>query len=364
MTMSDDPVLVTPPQETVRGTLALFGRQDWFSEPGKSSIWLRIHTAIGLPKEDAAKRLKGFVRDLKLDGPVAFQVGYIGDLKLIDFDHEYYASDDGQLVAQMHGRDRLLPNSLYATLATPHRIDGAVGREGAARDRLSRASALLVLHAGFNLLRNKLFDGEVNMATGQFTISGRVFKTPQPADGPFFYADTPLAIPEICDALGTAHREIRQRINLALSFFERAIREDDQFFYYWTALELLCNGKAQRIRSRLQACYHVKSVKQVDEELGFAVVARWRHDYFHKGTSPTISADVERYLQLMFLELLRFELGLSRKGYLVGMLRSDGFDLSSIGLADRRTPEQLEAIRRSHEMLEAARDAESKTASP
>src|SRR5262249_16633513 len=66
----------------------------------------------------------------------------------------------------------------------------------------------------------------------------------------------------------------------------------------------------------------------------------WRGDYVHKGKAPFLSADVERYVQLLFLDLLRHELDLPQRRYAAAMQKAVGVDLSPIGLADNRTDEQ------------------------
>jgi len=126
--------------------------------------------------------------------------------------------------------------------------------------------------------------------------------------------------------------DIRRRIELALEFFNRAMRAEDPFFYYWTALEVLCNGKAGKIKQRLSLVYDL-SIPEVDDRLGMARVAQWRHDLFHRGQRVWHSADVERYVQLLFLDLLRRELHLPSRRRASAMLQGDDYDLSALGIA-------------------------------
>jgi hypothetical protein len=81
------------------------------------------------------------------------------------------------------------------------------------------------------------------------------------------------------------------------------------------------------------------------------VIAGWRHDYVHKGKRPPLSADVERYIQLLFVDLLRHELNLPPRRHLGAIQRAPGFDLTPLGLPDNRTEEQKERIRRARENL-------------
>jgi hypothetical protein len=78
----------------------------------------------------------------------------------------------------------------------------------------------------------------------------------------------------------------------------------------------------------------------VEQRTGFKVIAKWRHDYFHKGKIPDLSADVERYIQLLYLDLLRHEVHLPLGGHVAGIQNASGYDLRPLGLMDRRTSEQ------------------------
>ncbi len=66
----------------------------------------------------------------------------------------------------------------------------------------------------------------------------------------------------------------------------------------------------------------------------------------HKGIRPLLSPDVERYIQLMFLDLLRYEIDLSHRGHISSIKRASGYNLSPLGLADNRTEDQKKAVRK------------------
>src|SRR5262249_49650031 len=139
----------------------------------------------------------------------------------------------------------------------------------------------------------------------------------------------------------TDHKQAR--IRLSLELMNDAMRKYDGFFEYWTALEVLCDGKTNAIKSRLQKIYGLKNQQEAGIATGLSTLAEWRHQYVHAGVRPNLSADVERYIQLLFLDLLRHEVGLKPRGHLAGIQHAEGYDLSPIGLADRRTDEQRKA---------------------
>lgn len=333
------------PEQPIRlgVTLDLFSESQWFADANAASIWLQIFAVMRLPRSTAQSRIEEFTRDLNLGRPVRFTLATIKDFKFPTFEFSFHADDSGQPIISLDGKDRSIPSGMYAVLSTPYRGQQIPDAEHTAKQRLSRASALIGAHFGYNLIRHCVFDGEVLSEPGQYSVPSDVFRVPQPSEGPFFYDGASAALREVASRIRSATPDVRQRIELSLEFFDRSFRDQDQFFNAWIALEVLCNGKSQRIRSRIQGCYQLKSVKVVDDELGFRQLSRWRHDYFHKGLRPQMNADVERYLQLLYLDLLRYELRLDPRKYALGFTKWRGVNLSEIGLKDRRTPEQLAA---------------------
>jgi hypothetical protein len=305
----------------------------------------------GARPDTVIERLSSIEIKLSLGTPLSVSFGTLTGGKVPKISFVTYAADSGQTTVFTKIDEIALPTAHYWFLSTPFKVDGSPGNEWNARRFLSRVYALLIAHCGLNALVDVVFEGEVDVDGSQWRSTSPVLKTVQPVDGPFLHPTLWEALAEVSAALNKAPMERKQRIELALEFFDRATRSEEEFFNNWTALEILCNGKSQKIRSCLQAAYELPNVGEVDKQSGFKQIAAWRHDFFHKGVRPTISADVARYIQWMFLDLLRRELGLECRRYL-GMIQSaDGYDLSSIGLADRRTPEQLELIRRAQEQL-------------
>ena len=138
----------------------------------------------------------------------------------------------------------------------------------------------------------------------------------------------------------------KRRIELALQLMNEAMNKEYGFFEYWTALEIVCDGKSGKIKNRLADIYEIASHNEAAEKTGFKKLAEWRHDFIHKGIRPIISADVERYIQLLFLDLLRNELELPRVGNIASIQNSQGYNLSPLDLKDNRTKEQKELAKK------------------
>lgn len=271
---------------------------------------------------------------VRLGVRLIYAFGRANDINVPQSTFEMTTAESEQLQVAMKIDSKLLPNTPSVFLATPYRTDGNPGNEASARSCLDEVAALICIHAGHNLMRQVVFEGEVEATGDQFHVSGEPMKMPQSAEGPFLDSQNGDDIYEIAGALRTLTDDNkRRRLLLALQLIDRAMRVDFGFLEYWTALEVVCDGTANRIKATLSKVYRIKSHTKAAEVTRLAVIAQWRHDYVHKGVKPIMNADVERYLQLLFLDTLRFELGLPSRGHIAAIQNSAHFDLSQLGIA-------------------------------
>jgi hypothetical protein len=184
------------------------------------------------------------------------------------------------------------------------------------------------------MLWSKIWEAEVEAALdGQTFNHSPLYALPRAEHGPFLAEEVSLALTELTERLALQLPPKKPRIELALEFFARGLHDSQSFFLYWTGLELLANGKDQRIRERLCACYAFQRKSHLDERLAFAKVARWRHDLVHGGKVPKVSPQVERLLKLLFIDLLRHEIDLAPHHGALTFARTPGVDLSQLGLS-------------------------------
>lgn len=332
------------------GNLADLRDDRWFSERNESSIWIRIFTSLFIPHEKFFEAIGELIPDLDgepklflLDPPVLLGVGTIEKMKVPETNPQVYSSPTGQLIINLKVEDRELPQTTYTFLSTPHRIDGQPGDESRSRRALDRAAALITLHTGLNFMCHGVFEGEVQLKDGTFTNPGKPIRIPKPSEGPFLGAQNGLDIAEIAKRVGALRKPKQDRISLSLRLMNEAMRKYDGFFEYWTALEVVCDGKANRIKKKLAEIYGIASHKEAGEATRLSLLAEWRHDYVHRGKRPNLTHDVERYIQLLFLDLLRAEIDLPPRNHLPSLQRAPGYDLSPIGLPDNRTEDQKNA---------------------
>jgi hypothetical protein len=311
-----------------------FINSSWFTDKSKSSFWMRIYTSLGIKHVEFSSRMQELFHKFDWGKDILVAFGQMDGFKMPAADSIIYADENGATIIEYKLREVVLPKANYIWVSTPYCIDGKKIDISNVSSVLDSVSSLLCIYFGRNFLHEIVFNGEVNAGTGQYSAGcSPVQRSPTNSDGPFLTKGLSVDIGQLIQQLHAKPKEIQSRIELALSYFEKAQRQNEGFLDYWTAMEILCRGKAQKIRDSLQKCYSFQNRNEVDEKLGFRVVAKWRHDMIHKGLKPVVSAHVERYLQLMFLDLLRHELAMKTIGYMVMMQHARGYDLSSLGLA-------------------------------
>jgi hypothetical protein len=316
--------------------LSGLANDSWFSNREQSSIRVRIYLAVGIPPRQFLDAVNAFSPPndplLSVTVPVRFAWGSVNGMKLPEMKMRLSVKESGGLEFQVQTNEFELPESNHIFLVAPFDCDGTPGDEQAVGTALDSAAALLQLHAGHNFLREMLFDGEVEASSGKFSVTGKAWAVPQNVEGPFLITEEGKALEEICERLQKMPDRIRSRLVTSLRLLERAIRGDWDLLDYFTALEVVADGKSSTIKQKLGLIYSIKNQNEVAERTGFKTLAQWRHDYVHKGEVRSLPADVARYVQLMFLDILRHELGLRALGHLARAQRRSGFELPSLGL--------------------------------
>jgi hypothetical protein len=339
----DRSVVTNPPPLGSPTSFASLAPDSWFVDREAESFWMRIVTPIGLPPAGLQELALARRFDVFAGEKLALAFGTLDDFKLPVFHFVAYAANDGTTIVNTHVYEVPLPRLPVWFFATPLRKENGTTFGGEARATIDRASAIIQVHLGRNTFRDVVFDGEVGAKSGKISVGSLSIRTPDAADGPARHPRLWEAIAELQTPIAALPIERRNRLFRSLEFVERASRDNEEFFYLWTAYELLCNGKANTIRSRLMRALDFKSVDQVDRDTGFGVVAKWRHDFIHKGVPAHLTTHVARYLEYMYVDLLRDELGLtSLKLTLQAALPSVGLDLSPIGLKNHRPAKRTE----------------------
>ncbi len=338
--------------QQVTGNLATLIPRNWFADWEHSSVWVRIYTSLFIPHSVFIETASAFLdasTSSSLESPtecVLIAFGHIDGMKMPAMTTELFAEESGKTRVSVKVNEKELPRTNYVFLYAPFEVDGKPGDEAKARRKLDTRASLLCLHAGLNFMRDCVYEGEVNAKDGSFGSRGTPWRMPQACEGPFLATQNGAEFVSVLQAIRALPEPKRGRIELALHLVNEAMRKDYGFLEYWTALEVICDGKANRIKERLRSIYGLKSHSAAGDQTGLNVLARWRGEYVHKGIRPYLSPDVERYVQLVFLELLRAEVGLPTQFILAAVQTATGYNLSPLGLPDNRTEEQREAAAR------------------
>jgi hypothetical protein len=318
----------TPKESSGRQFLNLMWDPTWFPEGSERRIFVRYYSIVGQVQDqlDPAHRS---VKEFNLTGH-SFRVALvkISGQKYKSHHPWLISSDDGVVKVEVELLDRTLPTSLYVVVSTPV-APGAIDPDSMAR-RMDHFASLSRCVAGNNFLWTLAREAFVDVASGNMVTPSEIVKLPQPLDGPFLkgYFEELTAL---LSALTNHPPVALKRVSLALELFERGFQEraGSKFFYYWVASEVLCDShRSARILANLVAAYGTTR-GYVQNDLGFDLIKAIRVDTLHRGNPHDLPQDVERYIQSMFMDLLRHELKLSCSRYMEKQIAA-GFDVDRL----------------------------------
>jgi hypothetical protein len=211
------------------------------------------------------------------------------------------------------------------------------------KSEFDKAAALIRACTGKNTLYCIASEGGHNAKTSlQVTADKTIERLPSVLDGPIKNPFVWDLIQEVIINLDSASEEKRNRITLALEILNKAISDPKlSLFFYWSAMEMICDASSgTKLRSKISNCYSLLNQHEADKKFGFTKLYKWRGELVHKGLHKEIPADIERYLQTLIIDLIRYELGLKNMKFAEKCLSSKHFDFSSIGLYDNRSADQ------------------------
>lgn len=302
-----------------------------------SSIWFRAYAIHGVPRKLVPHLNEIYPCQLKvLDRRVWMRFLTLGQaIELQDLSINLITAEDGGLeIVIRSNAPKSIPASCYCFVYTVFDDNGRPGNEKEVKGSLDAVIGLLRLHFGLSAFYQIAADQELKLADGRMQMRTDAIRIPQKNEGPFLHPVNWLDSEEILQSL-TSHRDAR-RLILAMEYIHKGFSDAD-FAAYWIALELICNSHQEnKIIEKLVDAYGFpfKKIKN-DNVIGYKEFLKARQRFFHKGIRPTFPADSERYLQLMLLDLLRSELGLTAKKHAVVFARS-GPDLAPLSLTPKR----------------------------
>ncbi|WP_323785312.1 hypothetical protein [Thalassovita sp.] len=296
----------------------------WCKDPDKSKFLFRLYSIVpcsiaqltefssgqtSFPQDDGVPIWLGLC-DLHADQLLSVETGQV-----------HSDPETGTVILPNNVRNLNLPRSAYMLLATPHAIDGVEFKEPVTRSRLDRVEALLSIYFGSNAVYRQVFQAIFEaQPNGQYSLDGDVMAVIQSSNGPNMSPENWRLFEETSSRIdGVEDTEKKARIRRSLEFYQSGKASHDtalseKFFFYWTAIQILCEGGGTMQTNRqLQSIYGF-SKEQVEADLLWKGIVDLRNSFFHAGVKIELYKDAERYLQFLFLDLLRHELDLNPVG--------------------------------------------------
>ncbi len=305
----------------------------WFQDKANSNFLLRVYSSFGFTHDEFKEVVLPKSAVIRIRNDVRLVFVLIDQLKMMTCQLEAYSNEQGTCIISTELGERQFPKSTYVFLASPMRIDGVDEHEPTVRNRLDEVAGLVKACCGINMMREVVYEVIVKADSSGIVGFSPVFEKVMPCDGPFVEDSSFVEINEVSIRLQNLRSYKRQRVDLALQYFNRALERDDVFFNYWTALEILCDGKSGRIKKKVSDCYATHKLHNDEANRAIRQITDLRNAFIHKGVRPHLSTDAERYIQMLFLDLLRQEIDLKFVNHL-GVFRSKGgYDLKCLGLS-------------------------------
>ncbi len=306
----------------------VLGGSDWFDDTDDGYLVVRYYTIATIDVSKIAGLDPSPSTYIYLDEPFRIAVVRIDEQKYTHHIPWLISDADGNPVPTVERLDRMLPSSFYSIISTPLRGNQVDGYN-ATMARMDQFVGVMRARIGNNLFYQMVREALVAVATGDMQTLTDVLMLPTDCDGPFIKSSDWREAEDILKRIQELGESKRNRIQLALGFFERASQQRvrNKLFQYWVSIELICDTHSTgKIQTKLEKAYGSRG-SYVRNQLGFSNLTKMRQDLFHRGLDHDVPRDVERYIQSSFLDLLRYTLRLPSQRHIARYIDS-GFDVS------------------------------------
>lgn len=288
----------------------------WFDDPGKGSVDIFIYPVVGITVEELRNLIKLEWPEQRTSWKGVLAAADIQNMPLLDITPHVHLKDEKTKVG--------IPSEVIRELqfAGPAIIIAFPSTSSLEISPVSLAISLFRLYRGSAIAWGRPIGMKYNRQTQDKWIAMHHSKPYSPnTDGPF---DSPLMgqnISETFSALFCFDNSDHDRAIFALELFNQAnesIKDSlrVRIFHYWSAIETLCDSNNESVL--LSHLFDGKSDKTALENRKLFGDARTlRHNVIHKGHAPFSDPYIlERYLQVVFLDMLRNVLKLPYAGYI------------------------------------------------
>jgi hypothetical protein len=319
------------PDEGIVKTVKLrdLAPEGWFTDPAKSSLWFSGYRALRVPNE-YLKTIElvdlQHVRVIFVRGTINYLDASASKIEIIS--ETQWTFDADKIV------HKSAPEGTYVLIIAPYVVDGTPGIEAATRDHVRDAVGLLATLYGRNVVYQHLFDNLVELAEEKRSVFSPTTENPLwfPAvnlstDGIALLNVTSMAISQLPE-------RDRNRTYLALRWLQYALYDMDgtsSFIKYWVAIETLAMPDTSNVRPINEALAKTYGMTVAAANQHFLVgrIFNLRSRIVHDGRIVPVHAQLLRYLESLFADLLAIMLGLQCEKRTETVLADPSCDLTT-----------------------------------
>lgn len=302
----------------------------WYADPKRSTIWFTVYKVLGVTQANLQETFRIF------DLPMVRGVFSYGTVGYIDFGRvSPHMTDDGRyIITHERLQGRRTPTGCHLHLITPHVVDGKPANEAETRQRIQTAVGLLTAILGRNVVYARVTENELRLSDGTITGWGPVMDNPQWFAVPDINGQRLAFIESLGEAIAALPIRERNRIELSLRWLEGALYESgiDALLKYWIAIEALVMPDTTNVRpmnERLMAIYALPDHSRANDTFFTGRLQGLRSQVIHNGLIVPINANLLRYLEALYCDLLLGVLNLPTERRAQTVLQVSGFDLGA-----------------------------------
>lgn len=285
-----------------------FAEAEWFVGVEKPRFAIRFYLSFLLKVEEFHDAFKDAIYSADLNGPVKLSYAWMNSLEIFRPQLVVGTKKTSGPFFKIHAIPDNLPEGPYIILTTP-----ILGEDEASEDtafkRLDCISTVMAIFLGFTAIRYINFQGVINYRSYEINGENIRIRPPNIVEGPNFDRSVWRTVDKFLSSLKDCSAEENQRVTTSLRFLNNAIRENNNFSYYWISIEVLAGGEG-KIKMHLGKAYEMKNQHDVERKFHLKKIKKMRNDFFHHGVDPKISVELGRYLQYIYVDIACSVLGL------------------------------------------------------
>jgi len=294
----------------------------WFKDLTNSSIWVTCYSMYEISKED----IRDYPKILDFENVRAIILfGEVSYLNYSDFIPQIINSrihfDKSKI------RKEKTPIGTYLLVLTPFDIDGKEGNVNQTKIEISIVAGLLGSFNGRNMIFEKIFENIYK--GGQISFYSHVFENPSWFAKPDISNSRLEIISKANKTISSLPEHERNRVCLSLRWFEQALFDNgvNAFLKYWIALETISMPNTTNIQPLVEILSRAYNLSYEVAKESFAIGKLFglRARIVHGGHIISIHAQLIRYMEALYSDILQTHLGLSCEQRAMNILKGADF---------------------------------------